>query len=353
MKHSVLKFATLLLCFSFFSCKKNVSEASFYYWKTKFKVSQTEKSTLENLHVNSLYVRFFDVDLDKESGKPIPVGVIEGLDSLPANTKVIPVVFITNRTFLNLSKEDVILLAKNVISKINSIKKDHNEIQFDCDWSAKTKNNYFLFLEEVRKLLSKDVTLTCTIRLHQVKYVLRSGIPPVDRGTLMFYNMGDLYDQNETNSIYNPEKAQKYTSFIKDYKLPLDVALPAFRWYVHYRNNSVVGLITKNNMPKTNDTTIFLAVKNSPLDKGGRGIDSENNTKFKVKTEHLENGVFYRTNDVLKLETLNDAQLIEAAKLVNANLKKEDRKIIFYDLDEDNIKYYDKKTFTKIMAVFN
>ncbi|MEO6303461.1 MAG: hypothetical protein ABIP51_09815 [Bacteroidia bacterium] len=339
MKHSVVKFAAVLLCFSFYSCKKNVSEASFYYWKTKFKISQTEKSALQQLNVNSLYVRFFDVDLEKESGKPIPVGVIEGLDSVPPNTKIIPVVFITNRTFLNLSKEEVLLLAKNVVSKINSIKKDCNELQFDCDWSGKTKTNYFLFLEEVKKLLSKNTALTCTIRLHQVKYALRSGIPPVDRGILMFYNIGDLYDQNEANSIYNSQNAKKYITFIKDYKLPLDVALPVFRWFVHYRNNTVVGLITKDNMPKTNDTLYFSQL--------------ENNTKFNVRTDHLENGIFYRTNDVLKLETLNDEQLIEAAELVNENLKKEDRKIIFYDLDEDNIKYYDKKTFTKIMAVFN
>lgn len=353
MMHSVLKIAAVLLCFSFFSCKKNISETSFYYWKTKFELSQSQKNILSDLQCKTIYTRVFDVDLDKGSQMPIPVGVIENPDSLAKNVNVVPVVFITNRTFLNLSKEDVTVLAKNILKKINSIKNNYTEIQFDCDWSGKTKENYFFFLEEVKKHLSKEIKLTCTIRLHQVKYSLRSGIPPVDRGTLMFYNMGNVHDQNEKNSIYNSKTAKKYTSFVKDYKLPLDLALPLFNWYVHYRNNAVIGLISKKDKPVTNDTNVFFAVKNSPLEKEDRGIDSKNNTNFKVRTDHLESGIFYRTNDVLKLETLNNQQLIEAAELISKNLKEEDRKIIFFDLDEDNINKYDKKTFTKIRSIFN
>jgi len=350
MKHGVLKFAAVLLCFSFFSCKKNSSETSFYYWKTQFHLSKTEKKALTDLKVKTLYLRFYDVDVDENAQEPIPIGVISNLDSVSPNIKVIPVVFITNRTFLNRGKADVIKLARNVINKINYIKNNYTELQFDCDWSGKTKENYFLFLREVRKLVSHDVKLSSTIRLHQVKYALKTGIPPVDRGTLMFYNMGELQDQREANSIYNSNNAQKYTAFIHDYSLPLDLALPIFKWYVHYRNGAFIGLITKKDVPEINDTLNF---KNSFFERGDKGIDSENNTKFNVRTDHLENGVFYRTNDILKLEALSDLQLIEAADLAAKNLKKEDRKIIFYDLDEENINYYDKETFTKIKSVFN
>lgn len=339
MKHGVLKLAAVLICFSFFSCKKNISETSFYYWKTKFELSKTEENVLSDLQCKTIYMRFFDVDIDQDAQVPVPVGVIAGLDSLSENMNIIPVVFITNRTFLNPGKGDIKKLARNILTKINSLKSNYSELQFDCDWSGKTKENYFFFLEEVRKSISKDVKLSCTIRLHQVKYALKSGIPPVNRGTLMFYNMGDLYDQNESNSIYNSKNAEKYTAFIKDYKLPLDIALPIFRWYVHYRNNTVIGLITKKDIPITNDTIHF--------------SQRENNTNFNVRTDFLENGIFYKTNDILKLETLSDLQLIEAAELANKNLKKEDRKIIFYDLDEENIKYYDKETFTKIRTIFN
>ncbi len=353
MQHSVLKLATVLLCFSFFSCKKNTSEFSFYYWKTKFDLSQTERKTINDLDVKTMYTRFFDVDIDKASGDPIPVGVIDDLDIGPEKRQYIPVVFITNRTFLTLKKDQVILLAKNIINKINFINKNYSELQFDCDWSAKTKENYFFFLEEVRKIISKRAKLTCTIRLHQVKYALKTGIPPVDRGTLMFYNIGDLYDPMAKNSIYNVSSAEKYTGFLKDYKLPLDVALPIFRWYIQYRNTTFISLITKDDMPQTNDTTYFLPITNFSSDGEDKTIDSENNIKFKVKRDHLENGIFYPKNDILKLEALNDKQLIEVAELLSRNLKKEDRRIIFFDLDEKNINYYDKETFTKIKSVFN
>jgi hypothetical protein len=353
MKHSVIKLATVLLCFSFFSCTKNITETSFYYWKTKFHLSPAEKNTLQELHVRSLYVRFFDVDIDPDTQEPIPVGVIDGFDSIYENVNIIPVVFITNRTFLNPGKADISKLANNIIKKINSIKNNYNEFQVDCDWSGKTKENYFFFLEEVKKLISKDVKLTCTIRLHQVKYTVKTGVPPVNRGILMFYNMGDLSDMNGENSIYSTKIAEKYTPFLKTYELPLDVALPIFKWYVHYRNNAVIGLITKMDSPKINDTVNFKEFENSPLEKGGRGIDSENNTKFNVRTDHLENGIFYRTGDVLKFETISKEQLIEAAELLRQNLKQENRKIIFYDLDENNLNNYDKETFTKVITTFN
>ncbi len=339
MQHSVLKLATVLLFFSFFSCKKNTSEFSFYYWKTKFKISPAEKNILADLECKTIYTRFFDVDMDEAAQEPIPVGTIDGLDSKDENTTIIPVVFITNRTFLKMVKADITKLAQNIYTKINSIKDDYTELQFDCDWSGKTKENYFFFLQEIRKLISKDVKLTCTIRLHQVKYVFKTGIPPVDRGTLMFYNMGDVHDQNESNSIYNSGNVEKYIDFVDDYKLPLDAALPIFGWYVHYRNNTFIGLINKDNMPKINDTIVFSQM--------------ENNTKFKVKSDHLENGIYYKTNDMIKLEVLNDEKLLEAAELLAKHLKPVSRRIIFYDLDEKNINYYDKETFTKIKSVFN
>lgn len=339
MKQSVLKFTAVLLCFSFFSCTKNVIETSFYYWKTKFSISSAEKKVLQELNTKVLYVRFFDVDVSEGTEKPLPIAVLEGVDSIPKKMQVIPVIFITNRTFLNLKNDEVVLLAKNVISKINSITNNYNELQFDCDWSAKTKENYFFFLEKVKKLISKNVKLSCTIRLHQVKYTVKTGVPPVNRGVLMFYNMGDLSDMNGESSIYNTKVAEKYTSFLKTYELPLDVALPIFKWYVHYRNNTVIGLISKMNTPKINDTIHF--------------SQQENNTKFNVRTDHLENGIFYRTGDVLKFETISKEQLVEAARLLRQNLKKENRKVIFYDLDENNLNYYDKEIFTKVITAFN
>ncbi len=339
MGYSIIKFVTVFLCFLFFSCTKNTSEPSFYYWKTKIDISGTEKEILNDLQVKKLYVRFFDVDISKETHSPAPVGVINNLDSLPKNLQVIPVVFITNRTFIGLLKDEVSELAKHVFSKINYIKNNYNEIQFDCDWSGKTKENYFLFLNEIKKLAGGKIKLSATIRLHQVKYAYKTGIPPVDRGVLMFYNMGDVTSTEETNSIYNKTTAKKYTDFISGYKLPLDAALPIFKWLVHYRNNKLIGLINSEEQIAFKDTLLCLPIKN--------------NTTFKVIKDHLQDGVFYKTNDELRLESVTEDQLAEVAQILKQNLKQENRKIIFYYLDEKNINFYGKKTFTTIMSDFN
>jgi len=128
------------------------------------------------------------------------------------------------------------------------------------------------------------------------------------------------------------------TAYIKNYTLHLDVALPVFNWYILYRNKKVVELITKQRLPQTNDTTYFSVEKNST---------------FKVKQPQLLNGVYYKINDVLKYEVLNDEELLEAAKLLKENLPPGNRRIVLYDLDDLNINYYETKTIETIFSTFN
>ncbi|RYZ56651.1 MAG: hypothetical protein EOO14_12035, partial [Chitinophagaceae bacterium] len=57
----------IALSFLFLCCQCNRSEKgevqrSFYYWKTAFTLSPNEKQTLQQLSVNELYVKFFDVE---------------------------------------------------------------------------------------------------------------------------------------------------------------------------------------------------------------------------------------------------------------------------------------------------
>ncbi|MGG2305049.1 hypothetical protein ACE4Z6_26875, partial [Salmonella enterica] len=93
--------------------------------------------------------------------------------------------------------------------------------QIDCDWTLGTKEKYFSLLKRIKERMA--LPLSCTIRLHQVKYQAKTGVPPVDRGMLMYYNMGHVEGATETNSIYDPANADKYVSYVKDYPLPLDV----------------------------------------------------------------------------------------------------------------------------------
>lgn len=301
-------------------------------------LSPGERTALETYGVHTLYVRFFDVDTKEENGQPEPLGVIDSLERLPEPLAVIPVVFITNRTFLRLKHDtDAVTLAKNILKKINGLRASYPELQIDCDWSDKTKTRYFLFLKTLKEQLPESTKLTATIRLHQVKYPVRTGVPPVDGGMLMFYNMGKLQDAEAPNSIFDAATASAYTPYIRSYSLHLDVALPVFRWYVHYRNGSIKGLITKKQLPDITDTSYFY---------------KSAETRYTVRKAEVLQGVSYEVGDVLKYEALDDEVLLEAAELLQNNLPATHRRIVLYDLDAINLSYYESKTLQNVYSTF-
>ena len=109
----------------------------FYYWKSKCEIGETECAYFGQLESKRLFVRLFDVDV--ESGKAVVVGPIQAFSKkqLPnGSTKVIPVVFITNPTFLDYVGDSAVdRLAANVNSTIEHIMEAagvaYNEIQID------------------------------------------------------------------------------------------------------------------------------------------------------------------------------------------------------------------------------
>ncbi len=334
-----LVFSFIILTIIFTSCESSHTEPSFYFWRTKAVLSHPEKTALKEYNIKILYVRLFDVEIDPLTDTPKPLGVTDSIETLGKTISLIPVIFITNRTFLNLNKRQSSELAQNVLKKVDGLCTRYNELQIDCDWSDKTRQQYFNFLKSLKTLLSKQKKLTATIRLHQIKYPFKTGVPPVDGGMLMFYNVGNIKDITGSNSIFDVLTAQKYTPYISKYALPLDAALPIFRWCVHYKSGTVKNMITKKNLPLLSDTGLF---------------ENDNNTHlFKVKTSFLKYGIYYEKGDILKYEAVEENTLLEAARLLKQNLKPGNRRIVFFDLDELNLNYYDKKTLETIFNTFN
>ncbi len=143
--------------------------------------------------------------------------------------QVVPVIYIKNEVMLG--EMDLNDLASKTIKLIDQINHTHqlqcDEIQLDCDWTLTSKENYFRFVQLIKKISSK--TLSATIRLHQVKYFQKTGVPEIDRGVLMYYNMGKI-SSDSSNSIYDDHIAERYTGSLQRYPLALDVALPVFSW---------------------------------------------------------------------------------------------------------------------------
>lgn len=331
------RFFLVLLIFLLVSCGKNEQPViSFYYWKTVLKFSKNEKETLNQNAVQKLYVRYFDIGLHPETKQPIPISPVHFQENV-SKFNIVPVIFIQNKVMLQ-ANLDIDILAQKSIGLINQINAENNigckEIQVDCDWTLDSKDNYLKFIERFKKLSHKK--LSATIRLHQVKYFKKTKIPNVDSGVLMYYNMGSIA-ADSLNSIYDQNVADKYLKSLKKYPLHLDVALPIYSWGVHIRNQKVIGLRSK------------LYVDELKKDKN---FEQKSSDFFEVKHSNYKNGIFYEENDLLKIEDIKAADLKQMANELDENLAQSPKEIIFYDLDEFNLKNYEKNIFEQVISCF-
>ncbi len=318
---------TILMFLSFlhFSCNekrelRNI-EPSFYYWKSVLNLTNFEKQKLDSLKVKTIYLKFFDVDWDETTRKPLPVAKLQASrNELQRGTKFIPVVFITNECIQKIDTSQVKQLAENIFSLILEIKKANGfdsipEIQIDCDWTEATKDKYFLLLKNI-KVKNQKSKLSATIRLHQIKFLSKTGVPPVDRGLLMCYNMGNLKNPATNNSILETAELKKYTGNLSRYPLPLDVAFPLFNWKVLYRNNIYSGLI--QDLPDGVLTGSFC---------------TKNGNRYRVLKDTLLQGYDLKKGDMLRDEQSDIKEVLAAAGEISRHLKNTSLRVSLYHLD--------------------
>ena len=308
--------------FLLFSCSDSPPRTGFYYWKSTFQLTKTEQQVLDTLGARRLYVKFLDVDV--ENGRPVPRAPARFPEGVPENYDIVPCVFITNRTFQGKQNPDV--LAEQAWGYLQQINRRYGlepqEYQFDCDWSPSTREAYFAFLHRMGRL-SRGASLSATIRLHQYRYPDQAGVPPVDKGTLMYYNMGDIEDVEEPNSLLNNQKGFAYLANT-EYPLPLDVALPIFSWALVYRLGSLAVIINLADQ-KVLDTE-------PRLEKIGK-------VAYQVKENFYFEGHYLNEGDLLRFEQPERQSLEKAARRLR-KIKSKSGYILFFHLDEQFIQKY-------------
>ena len=293
------------------SQKENHVQRSFYFWKSNFQLSQNESDILDSLGVKKLYVKFFDVEWN---GSALPVAQVQFTEK-PA-LPVIPVVFITNETLERLEETDVEQLAKKIMTLVSDLANLNKlnlfpEFQLDCDWTRQTREKFFRLIQYIRKnSFIRGKKLSATIRLHQLKFLNQTGVPPVDRGMLMCYNMGNLKQPGIKNSILDINEMKKYTSHLNKSPLPLDVGLPLFDWYVWFRQGKFKGLIQSQDLP------------------GLQAI----RTSFQHDT--LINGRQFARGDWIRHEASRIEDLQSAARIIEKNISSTNFTVVLYHLDQ-------------------
>lgn len=310
-------FALFLVLIVFNACKsKEVNPISFYHWKNDTSISLIEKQYLDKLKVKEVYVRFFDVKID-EDNIAYPVSVVRKMDFMLKNVNVVPVVYITNKTFLE--TKNVMAVVEKVHALIDQMYEHHfdvvpRKIQIDCDWNGSSKDNYFRFLEE----LSFYYNLSVTIRLHQVKYPKQTGIPPADEGTLMVYNMGDLKD-SLVNSILSTDILKQYINEESSYLLKLDMALPIYSWGVLTFPSQEIKLLNNLTYAKL-DSSKFKKI---------------NKLSYEVIEPHFLQGFYLPIKSVIKIEENDFDEVLIAKKYLDDCDNIQWNNTILYHLDEE------------------
>ena len=286
-EYSRLLLVFLAICLS--ACQHKNKSASFYYWRTTYAPDSTETDALKENKVHTLYVRYFDVDWPDTDTAPAPLSPIR-FAALPTGYTIVPVIFFRNRVFEKLDSAPSRALAEKVLALVRRIDDAAHlkpaETQFDCDWTERSRDNYFRFIREYHAL--SGLTLSSTIRLHQIKYSDRTGIPPVDHGILLFYNMGNI-DAGAGNSIYERTVAHRYTPSLRNYPLLLDLALPIFSMNVQAQDG-------------------------------------------KTRSQHP-----------------TESDLLDMVDDVNRHSNQKIRDVIFFDLDRENLLPYDKGLFKEVL----
>jgi hypothetical protein len=317
----------LLLGFLLFSCSKNKEKHyTFYYWKTNLKLDKTEDLALQKADYPFLYLRFFDVD--KINGKFQPVGILTKDQSFGTKKEIVPVIFITNRTFLHIQKQEISFLAKQVAELLKKKTSEFNfqtpkEIQIDCDWTAGTGSDYFEFLKQLHDI--SGIEISSTLRLHQVKDKKIMGIPPVEKVYLMCYSTSSPIENSGKNSILDVAILKKYLSEVENYPLKnIRVALPIYSWGIitnHLGKHKLVNGLSYNDLENPNFKKI-----------------AEN--EILVEKDGFYFGHYLNKGFHVKVEEISQEQLLEVEKFLDKKIK--NYPIIYYQL---NSKFVKNKNF--------
>ena len=322
-------------------------ERAFYYWKANVLGEENNKH-LKKLNIQKLYVKLFEVDYSEARGnfpylKNRPYSYdFKTLDSI----KIVPTIFIKNGIFQYNNEQSLDKLADNIVFLINKYSFDqgyddrktkifdYEEIQIDCDWTKTTKDQYFYLLKKIKQLSHKKIS--CTLRLYAYKYPEAMGIPPVDKATLMCYNLIKPLSQQNKNSILDIAELKKYLVKKRSYPVHLDIALPTFYWTQLYQNNRFVELIDVS----TKEVQSFAKLV-KPL-----WYQVERDTSFNYY-------LYLKAGDQLKCEDVPAATIQNAIDLIKQQVDLDPQTTIsLFDLDHSTFTQYTHEEISSFYSRF-
>ena len=353
---------------------------SFCYWKTSHEASQADDSLANSMKVGHLYVRFFDVDWNPYASEPQPVATIHSVNWDVEQLEITPSIFVTNEVVLLASKKQLDSLAERIKNRVIKVQEEYQieqshakaykiaqkiydsgseyhkvwpntdsiakiekskiilnckEILIDCDWSEKSKKSYFYLLKKLKERFPQ-YALSATVRLWQYKYREKAGIPPVDKGLLMCYNLTSPTEYKTENSIGTSKEVEEYVTQ-GGYALPLDLALPLYSWSVVFRGNQFKGILTDYDNFVT-DTIHFKKISA---------------TRYLFQNDILIGDSYFRNGDEIRVEKISDAEIKKMIGVLKSKITITDQtKVTFFSFDKKHINDYGIENISNYYSLF-
>ncbi len=316
---------------------------SMYYWKTVYRLSESEKAFLQKQRVKRLYVRFFDVveDVNQLTSKwdAVPNATIRFQERPDSLLEIVPTIYITLDALKRMEDSEGEYAAKiveRVGAMVNANHIQHvKEVQLDCDWTRSTENIYFNLCREVRKQFHhKSISVSATIRLHQ----LHQEEPPVDRGVLMLYNTGNIRDYGTENSILSYKDVQSYLKRRNTYGLHLDFAYPVFGWGVWFQERSFRAII---------DAKMLSGLLQNPF------VRVKDSFRYVVSEDFYDakSAFSFKKGDIIRVERVSFREMKQVKECVERQLGGAPHSSILYHLDSLNLFNYSDDEIKSVFRV--
>ncbi len=315
---------------------------AFYYWKTTWQATPLSSETFRKIKAQKCYLRLCDIGYDPGSRTIVPQDVLRIPEkaALP-KAEIIPVIFLEPAALKSLQTEkDITQLSGNIARFASQYCRQQGweieEFQLDCDWTTRTAEIYFRLLRALKKepFFSGKI-LSVTLRGHQVKYPGKSGIPPADRCMLMAYNMGDIRSLTPENSILDVPTAKDYLQNLSAYPLPLDLALPIFRWTLWYRNGQLLGILRGVDPDALAQYSFLRKAKNANL--------------YTCLADTALGSYRLQASDLLKAESPRPKEVADIAAYATRRFPEKPYAVVFYHLDDANLTRYDTRQLEEIL----
>ncbi|OGF50967.1 MAG: hypothetical protein A2231_06560 [Candidatus Firestonebacteria bacterium RIFOXYA2_FULL_40_8] len=321
---------------------------AFYYWKTTLKLSGQDIDYLGSLKINRLYVRIFDIVLDAESKRVIPDNKLLVSKNSASFGEIVPVIFITQEALKAMKPEELDDFSKKIIVELKAYEnefrvKNYPEVQIDCDWTGGTKERYFSFLKYLKVQLGKydpKIVLSVTLRLHQLKYYEKTGVPPVERTGLMLYNLHSPVKYNESNSIIDTVGTKEYLKSRKPYLLKTDIILPVYSWAVQYNSKKeFVRLYPEEDLEQL---------------LGNKNLKEYSKDRFRATDNFNIGRKTVWKNDIIKIDRCEFSDSLKLTELIKGKLIIDsDTVVSLFHYDNETIRRFSDGKPEKIKELYN